>query len=115
MYLTLKISALKNGGRICLFPQGTRCPDVEPCSTVPKGGAAMLAKHAKATIVPIGIYTKGYRIKIFKKIYVNIGKPITFEEMNFTGTREDYDIVINKVFSEICRLCDDAKEKSNGK
>ena len=114
---TLKdtIAALKNGARICLFPQGTRCPDVEPKTTEPKGGAAMLARYAKATIVPIGLYTKNYRIKLFRKIYVNIGKPITYEEMNFTGAREDYDNVINRVFADICALCDKAKEDAYGK
>ena len=114
---TLKdtIAALKNGARICLFPQGTRCPDVEPSTTQLKGGAALLARHTKATIIPIGIYTKGYRIKVFKKIYVNVGNPITFEEMGFTGSRDDYDNVINKVFCEICKLCDKAKDAADGK
>ena len=87
------IAALKDGARICLFPQGTRCPDVEPRSTEPKGGVAMLAKHSKATIVPIGIYTKNYRVKLFRKVYVSIGKPRSYEELGFDGGREAYDRV----------------------
>ena len=115
--VTLKqtISALQNGARICLFPQGTRCPDVEPSTTKVRGGAAMLAKHAKASLVPIGIYTKDYRIKLFRKVYVTVGKPRTFEELGFTGSREDYDRVAGEIFAEICKLCDEAKEKANAK
>lgn len=114
---TLKdtIAALKDGARICLFPQGTRCPGVEPSSTEPKGGAAMLAKHTKATIIPIGMYTKDYKIKLFRKIYVKIGKPVSFDQMNFIGSREDYDRVINSIFSDICNLCEMAKEEANAK
>lgn len=107
------ISALKNGARICLFPQGTRCPDVEPSATEVKGGTAMLARHSKATIVPIGIYTKDYRIKLFRKVYITVGKPKSYEELGFTGSREDYDRITQQVFADICALCEAAKETAN--
>ena len=113
--LKMTINALKDGARICLFPQGTRCPDVEPSSTKVKGGTALLAKHTKATIVPISIYTKDYRIKLFRKVYVTVGKPMPFEELGFTGGREDYDRIAEKIFGEICRMCDESKEKANAK
>ena len=112
--LRMTINALKDGARICLFPQGTRCPGVEPSSTEVKGGAALLAKHTKATIVPIGIYTKDYRIKLFKKVCINIGKPIPFDELGFAGSKEDYETVSHRIFADICRLCDAAKEQVNG-
>ena len=113
--LKMTIGALKDGGRIFLFPQGTRCPDKEPQTTEVKGGTALLAKHAKATIVPVGIYTKDYRIKLFRKVFVTVGKPVAYEEMGFTGGREDYDRISDMIFSEICRLCDESKEKANAK
>lgn len=115
--VTLKqtISALQKGARICLFPQGTRCPDVEPSTTCVRGGAAMLSKHSKATLIPIGIYTKNYRIKLFRKVYVTMGKPRTYEELGFTGAREDYDRITGEIFADICKLCDEAKEKANAK
>ncbi len=109
------IAALQSGGRICLFPQGTRCPDVEPSTTEVKGGAAMLAKHSKASLVPIGIYTKNYRIKPFRKVYITVGKPKTYEELGFTGAREDYERVVNEIFADICALCDKAKENANAR
>ena len=114
---TLKttVAALKDGACICLFPQGTRHPEKEPSETVARGGAAMLAKHAKATLVPISIYTKNYRIKLFRKVYITIGKPYEYDENDYQGSREDYDRVIKIVFDDICRMCDEAKEKANAK
>ena len=108
--LRTTITALKEGASICMFPQGTRCPGVHPSETEVKGGAAMLAKYSRATVVPIGVYTKDFRIKLFRKVYVSIGKPITYDECGFTGEREDYDRVTKLVFDEICKLCDKAKE-----
>ena len=113
--LKMTVSALKDGGRICLFPQGTRCPDVEPSSTEIKGGTALLVKHSKATVIPVGIYTKNYRVKLFRKVYVVIGSPRTYDELGFTGTRDDYERITRDIFNEICRLCDEMKEKANAK
>ena len=113
--LKMTISALKDGGRICLFPQGTRCPGVEPSTTEVKGGTALLVKHSKATVIPIGIYTEGYRVKVFKKVYVSIGKPKTFEELGFTGAREDYERITQNIFDDICKLCYEMKEKAHAK
>lgn len=109
------IAALNDGARICLFPQGTRCPDVEPSSTTVKGGAAMIARHAKATLVPIGIYTRNYRIKLFRKVYITVGTPKKFEELGFTGSREDYDRITQGLFDDICKLCQASKEIDNAK
>lgn len=109
---TLKstIAGLKEGKRICIFPQGTRHEGIDPATTEVKAGAAMLARHSKATIIPVGIYTKNYKVRIFRRVYVSIGKPRTFEELGFTGARDDYDRISKEVFDEICNLCNSAKE-----
>ncbi|MBE6682014.1 MAG: 1-acyl-sn-glycerol-3-phosphate acyltransferase [Ruminococcaceae bacterium] len=114
---TLKstINGLKEGRRICIFPQGTRHPGIDPRTTEVKGGTAMLARHSKATVVPIGVYTKDYKVRIFRRVYVNIGKPKTFEELGFTGARDDYDRITGEIFNEICNLCESAKENVNAK
>ena len=113
--LRTTITALKNGASICLFPQGTRCPGVDPAQTEVKNGVAMLSKLSGAAIVPIGVYTKDYRVRLFKKVYVSIGKPITHAECGFTGERDDYDRVTKMVFDEVCKLCCKAKEKADAK
>ena len=108
--LRTTITSVKEGASICMFPQGTRCTGVHPSTTEVKNGVALLAKYTKAAIVPIGVYTKGYAPKPFKKAYVSIGKPITYDEFAFTGEREDFDRVTKQIFDEICKLCDKAKE-----
>lgn len=109
------ISNLKDGATICMFPQGTRCAGVDPAETEVKGGVAMLAKHTKATVVPIGVYTKNYKIKLFRKVYVSIGKPMPFDELGFTGDRDDNNIVTKNIFANICALCKEAEENVNAK
>ncbi len=109
------IANLKDGATICMFPQGTRCPGAEPSETELKGGVAMLAKYTKASVVPIGIYTKEYKIKLFRKVYLSIGKPIPYEELGFTGDRDDNNIVTKNIFNNICELCNQSKEEANGK
>ncbi len=105
------LSILKNGGSICLFPQGKRYPNREPSETLPKNGISMMAKHSKATILPIGIYTKNYKIKIFRKVYMVIGEPITFDELNIAdNSREEYERVSKYIFGRICELCEQAKK-----
>lgn len=113
--LRVTIAALKDGGRICLFPQGTRCPGVEPSATEVKGGTALLVRHSKATVIPIAVYTKDYRVKLFRKVYVTIGKPMTYDELGFTGERQDYERITRNIFNEISRLCENMKEKANAK
>ncbi len=101
---------LKNGGNLAMFPQGTRCPGVEPSTTEIKNGISLFAKHSKATVLPIALYTKDYKMRFFKRTYVVIGKPITFEQLNFQdGSREEFDRVSRLIFDEICKLCDNAK------
>ena len=56
------------------------------------------------------IYTKDYKVKLFRRVYVSIGKPRTFEDLGFTGARDDYDRISNEIFTEICNLCNSAKE-----
>ncbi len=109
------IGNLKDGAAICMFPQGTRCAGIEPSETEVKGGVAMLAKHTKATVVPIGVYTKDYKIKLFRKVYVSIGKPIAYENLGFTDSRDDNNVVAKNIFDNICALCEGAKEEANGK
>ncbi len=114
--LKIILSILKGGGSICLFPQGTRYPGVDPKETEPKNGISMMARHTKATVLPIGIYTKDYKIKLFRKVYIVIGEPITYDELAFAdNSKEEYERVGNFIFGKICSLCDSVKDgRKNG-
>ncbi len=99
------ISLIEEGCAIGIFPQGTRHPGVDPATTTIKGGVGMIAYHAKATIVPAYIRTKGNRVMMFKKTELVIGDPIPYEELGFTkGGSKEYKAATEKVFTEICAL-----------
>ncbi|MCX7772168.1 MAG: 1-acyl-sn-glycerol-3-phosphate acyltransferase [Clostridia bacterium] len=61
---------LQEGKIVGVFPEGTRTPKKDPKKR--KAGAALLAVHTNAPIVPIGI---GGRIKPFSKVEIIVGEP----------------------------------------
>lgn len=99
------ISLINNGYAIGIFPQGTRHPGADPAKTPVKHGVGMIAYHAKATVVPAYIRTKGNRVRIFRKTELIIGAPIPFDELGFTaGGTKEYKAVTEKIFTKICAL-----------
>ena len=67
---------LKNGEKLCIFPEGTRNKtDEEMLPFHP--GAAVMAIKCKAPIIPIVIYKKP---KFFRRTHVLIGEPIELSE-----------------------------------
>lgn len=99
------ISLIEEGCAIGIFPQGTRHPHVDPAGTPVKHGVGMIAYHAKATVVPAYIRTKGNRVMMFKKTVLVIGDPIPYDELGFEkGGTKEYKAATEKIFTEICAL-----------
>ena len=67
---------LKNDKSVCLFPEGTRNPNVD-CLQEFKTGAALFALKTKSPIRPFYIWDK---TKAFRKNYIIIGEEFTLEE-----------------------------------
>ena len=67
---------LKNGEKLCIFPEGTRNKTDEEMLPF-HSGAAVMAIKCKAPIVPIVIYNKP---KFFRCTHVLIGDPIELSE-----------------------------------
>lgn len=95
------VKTITDGENLVIFPEGTRSPK----NALHKGkpGAALIAAKAKADIIPIGI--KG-RYRIFSKITIEIGKPISMKEyfdqrLNTPLVKE---ITDTKIMPEIARL-----------
>ena len=96
---------LEQGEAVGVFPQGHRYPGVHPSRTEPKSGVGLMAYRAGCPVLPVGLYTKKYKMHIFRKTTVIIGKPITPEEMNFQGgTPEEYARVSRLIFDRITEL-----------
>ncbi len=71
------IKVLKNGEKLCIFPEGTRNKNSEEEFLPFKGGAAMLAIKTKTPIVPYVICS---RPRLFRVTHVVFGEPMEFSE-----------------------------------
>lgn len=71
-------AVLENGGFFGIFPEGTRSKSGELQKG--KAGVMMIAAQTNAKIMPVAISCRG-RVRIFKKMTVRYGKPVTLEEL----------------------------------
>ena len=74
------LELLKQGEMVGIFPQGTRQTGIHPFKGSVKSGLGMLAVRSGATILPVCVMAKKYRIRPFKKITIRLGTPIPAEE-----------------------------------
>lgn len=89
---------LKNGDGLIIFSQGTRMKAFENA----KSGVAVFALKSGAPIVPAGIRAS---YKLFSKIHVHYGEPISMEE--YAGERvrtELVEKVMDKVIAQVSTL-----------
>ena len=98
------IDLLEEEKVVCMFPEGTRSKTGELLN--PKMGMVMLAYKTHCTILPVAIVGEGGKPpKVFKKMVINIGKPIRFEDLVLT---EDsgmiYRRVSRNIFAEVQKL-----------
>ena len=99
------VEMLKEDKCVGIFPQGHRYPCVDPRSTETKNGAALICTRSAADVVPIYVWTKNNKPRVFKRTYVIIGEKIPFESFNYdpNGTGE-YKRITDSIFDKICSL-----------
>lgn len=99
------IEVIKNGGHFSLFPQGKRLHE-KPLPEQAKKGVGFICAKSGASVLPIGIYTKKYRIMPFRKVVVRIGDLIPNSDINFGEDGNDYLLASQDVFQRICKLAE---------
>lgn len=97
------VEIIKSGGCFSLFPQGKRLRR-EPVPEQAKKGVGFICAKSGAGVLPVGIYTKDYRIKLFKPVTVRIGDVIPFTDIDFGEDGSDYLLASQKIFERICEL-----------
>ena len=101
MKISLKL--LKNNELLLIFPEGTRNGMAK--GVKPKDGAIKLAARANVPIIPVGVQGN---FKPFRKVKVNIGKPISYnlskEELN---NKEKLAQLTDELMKEIVKLRDE--------
>ena len=86
-----------------LFPEGTRNGMAKGIKA--KDGAVKLAIQANIPIIPIGAQGN---FKFFKKVKINIGKPINYEQYKEKAKeKETLDKLTNELMQEIVKLRDE--------
>ncbi len=101
------VSAIQDGKIVTIFPQGHRCPGVNPATTPIKHGTGLIAYHSGCDIVPISIKMKGGKYSVFRRTHIIYGKPVSFSQLGFeNGGRDEYQQATEKVFAEIIKNAD---------
>ena len=99
------ISLVEGGELVGIFPQGHRYGRRDPRTTEIKPGVGMFAYHTKAPVVPVFISNKRMKTGMFRKNTVTFGRPISFEELGFTGGgRSEYSSAARIIFDRVCGL-----------
>jgi 1-acyl-sn-glycerol-3-phosphate acyltransferase len=102
------IRLLQDGHCTAIFPQGTRCPRVHPSQTKIKSGAGLIAARAGVPVLPVLIRNRDWRVGLFHRTEIVIGKLIMPEEFmpQAEGERANYAEVSRLIFDRICALED---------
>jgi 1-acyl-sn-glycerol-3-phosphate acyltransferase len=101
------ITMLGEGKTVGMFPQGTRRKGVDPRTTEVRSGAGMIAVKAGVPVLPVYIKTKDNCPRIFRRIDIYVGKPVTAEEIGYDGDSVgEYARISNLLFEKVCALGD---------
>ena len=100
------LSVLKDGLALCIFPEGTRVKEGE--SVDAKAGVSMLAIRTKVPVVPGAIVGE---YKLFHKIHIIYGEPISLEEYYDSKPNNEQLLQISgEIMDKIKKMDKDAKK-----
>lgn len=99
------VEFLKEGKCVGIFPQGHRYPETDPATTPTKNGAALIFTRAEADVVPVYIWRKKNKFRLFGRTYVIIGEKMSFSDMNYDPSATgEYKRLTDTVFERVCRM-----------
>ena len=110
------VGIVKEGGCLGIFPQGHRYPGENPRETKTKNGMALIATKTQADIVPVYIWRKKNRFKLFRRTYIIIGETIKYEDLAYDSEASgEYARITDIVFDKICKLGEDFEAERQAK
>lgn len=101
--LSYAARVVTEGHILGIFPEGTRSKDYKPARA--KSGIGLIAKNAKANVLPVSIYNCD-DMKKGSRLTIRFGKLIPYENLGFTeeGSKEEMKECAKYVMSEIVKL-----------
>lgn len=104
--LRTTINLLKDEDCVGIFPQGTRCPRVDPATTTVKSGVGLIAARSGAHVLPVCVKSEVGAVKMFRKNYLIIGELIKNEDFDFETNKgtDGHQRVADRIHAEICKL-----------
>lgn len=103
------LKVLKNGHPILVFPEGTRSEDGELQD--PQKGLGLLVAKSSVVVIPARIYGSGKAFgkkhlipRIGRKIFINIGVEISFDDPKDVKSKKNYLEISTTVMSAIEKL-----------
>ena len=112
--LRLAVRELKAGKAFAIFPQGTRCRFPLKKEDF-KAGAGMMAVLSGAKVLPVGIYTRSYHVRPFRKTYLAFGEAESFTFSEEMGKEDQALSVSDRIYERICALEEKARADSERK
>ena len=101
------VNAIQSGKTVVIFPQGHRCPGVNPATTTVRGGAGLIAYHAGCDVVPVCINIKKCKYSLFRRTEIIYGEPIKYSALGFNeGGRDEYNKATEIIFNRIVEMGD---------
>ena len=106
------VQLVKEGKMMGIFPEGTRSRDGKLGRG--KSGAALIVSRTGAMVLPVGIRTKNQKPRIFRKVTVNYGEPIPFEELHLDDPEHpDLRYASRLIMGRIAGLIGEQEEAAN--
>lgn len=110
------LTHIKHEEPLGIFPQGKRYRGERPETKDIKNGVGMMVYRTHAPVVPVAIYTKDYKVRLFRRVYVRVGKPIEFEEFQAGAkSQEEYQRISDCIFDRIRALDESATDPKGEK
>ncbi len=94
---------VKDGKLLGIFIEGTRSKTGEFLR--PKSGAAIIAQQMQVPVIPVCITPKNQKIKVFRKVTISIGKPMTPQQLGLeNGSGTEYRNASRMIMAEIQKM-----------
>ena len=113
--VNLASTVLEKGFALGIFPEGTRSKDHGKPAQRPKSGVAMLAQKEKCDVLPVAVYCKDGKPKLFRKYIVRVGDVIPYEDMGFTeeANRSEIKNASGVIWGKITALWEESNANQN--